>query len=141
MALLGFGGVISYESSTPGTYVEIAEIQSISGPSLARDSVETTHMKSPNHFRQFIPGLSDGGDLTFDISFEPTEVTHVDVTGLLSQLQELEVINYKLTWPDTALTEWIMPGFITGFEVDIPMDDKITASITIKVAGAPDFDA
>lgn len=120
--------------------VEIAEVTNIGGPGLARDTLEATHHKSPNMWREFIKGLKDGGEVSLDLNFLPFNSTHnASVsTGLLADFSDDTTIStFVLTFPDSGATSWTFPGIVTGFEPASPFDDKLTASVTIKVSGQP----
>jgi len=45
--------------------------------------------------------------------------------------------NFKLVFPDTAVTTWAFTALITGFEPEMPVKGKLKASITLKVTGQP----
>jgi hypothetical protein len=47
--------------------------------------------------------------------------------------------NFKIVWPDTGLTTWLLPTVITGFETSSDPADVLQASVTLKVAGPPTF--
>ncbi len=121
----GHGGVLTFAGFT-------SEIVGISGPSLARDSIDTTHHGTGNNFRTFIPGLVDPGELTIDCHFDPTETPGIDGNAAV----------LKITWPDTGSTKFqATEAFITGFDITDPIDDKMTASVTFKLSGSIDFAA
>jgi hypothetical protein len=89
-------------------------------------------------YREFIKDLKDGGDVTFDINYNPTDPTHNAATGLLSDFANNTTVDtWALQFPDVAATTWTFPGILTGFQAGAPHDGKLTASVTIKVAGKP----
>lgn len=118
-------------------FTTVAEVTNISGPGLSRDAVDVTSHDSPNKYREFIAGLKDAGEITFDINFIPTNATHSVASGVLKDFQDGTRRNYKLVFPDAGNTEWICPCIVTGFEPSEPIDDRLTASVTLKVAGSP----
>ncbi len=101
------------------------EIMDVSGPSYARDPVEVTHQGSVDA-KEFLPAdLYDGGEVTFDVNYNPDDAIPVD--------EPKEVIT--ITWPAGATV--VFTGFMTGFEPTGPLNDKMTASVTLKVDGVP----
>lgn len=133
-AVNAFGTTISKDG------VEVAEVTNIGGPGLARDTLEATHHKSPNMWREFIKGLKDGGEVSMDLNFMPFNSTHNAslANGLLADFSnDTTISNFVLTFPDSGATQWSFPGIVTGFEPSQPFDDKLTASVTIKVSGQP----
>ena len=140
MGIDAFGTLMSRgDSASPEVFTTIAEVVSISGPGLSRDAIEISNHSSPSQFKQFVAGMKDGGEITLEINYDPAGATHgASSGGLLYDLASgTAAVNYKLTFPDTAATEWILPGLVTGFEPGAPHDDKLSASVTIKVSGAP----
>ena len=126
------------DGGAPESFTTIAEVRSISGPTLTNDIIDITNMDSVGGVREFKAGLTDPGDLTFDINFQPTEGTHDDVTGTLSLLISKVTRNFRLVFPDGSRT-WQFGGIIVGHPVSFPIDDAITASVTLKITGLPDF--
>jgi predicted secreted protein len=134
-ALLGYGSVFQIVSdSSPDLYVELAEIKSITPPSISVDQVEVTHMQSPNRYREFISGLLDGGEASFEMNFIP---------GSTSDDRLFELLNLptgvsrrracRISYPNGVT--WSFEAEVTGYEPDIPFDDAMTATVTLKVSG------
>ncbi len=117
---IGFGTLISFASFS-------GELTEVGGPSLSRDTVDTTHMLSPDEWREFIAGLKDGGEVTLTVHFDPAEIPPIEsAKGTVT-----------ITWPDG--TPWSFDGIVTAYEPAAPVDDKMVASITIKVSGKVNF--
>lgn len=121
--------------STP-TFTDVANIMDITGPGISRNTIDVTSHDSPNGYREFLGGLRDGGEVTFDINFDPAEDTH---SQLITDLDAADPIDYRVEFPNGAT--WTISGILTGFEPGAPVDDKLTASVTIKVTGKPTFDS
>lgn len=106
-----------------GTTGFTAQIVDVSGPGLSRESIDVTHQETVDA-RAFTPAdLFDGGELSFDIHFNPDTDPPVDEVA--------ETIT--ITWPAGAT--WAFNGFMTGYEPAAPLDDKMTGSVTVKVNG------
>jgi len=134
-ALLGYGSVFQIVSdSSPDLYVELAEIKSITPPSVDVDTVEVTHMQSPNRYREYISGLQDGGEASFEMNFIP---------GSTSDDRLFELLNLgvgvsrrracRISYPNGVT--WSFNAEVTGYEPDVPFDDAMTATVTLKVTG------
>jgi len=134
-ALLGYGSQFEIVSdSSPDAYVPMAEIKSITPPSADVDQVEVTHMQSPNRYREFISGLIDGGEVSFEMNFIP---------GSTSDSRIFELLNLpvgasrrracRISFPNGRT--WFFDAEVTGYEPDVPFDDAMTATVTLKVSG------
>lgn len=131
-AISGFGTLIKRNAVT------VAEVYDIGGPGLSRDTIEVTHHQSPNRWKEFIKSLKDGGEVTFSINYKPTDTTHNVAAGVLGDFaNDTTVDTWSLVFPDSGATTWSFPGILTNFEPTEPIDDRLSADITIKVSGQP----
>ena len=130
------------DTALPGTYVTVAQVRNMSGPTMAADAIDVSHHGLSRMYRRKVQGFKDGGEVTLDLLFDPVEVTH-DLTtdGLLELFDTGVTHNFRITWPDVGATEWDFSGILTGYEPDAPFDDALTASVTIMVDDAPTFPA
>ncbi len=119
------------------TFTTIAEVTSISGPALVTDAVDTTSHDSPSNHREFIGGLKDAGEVTFDINYIPTNPTHDATGGLLADYVARTLRNFQLVFSDSGNTTWSFTAIVTGFESNEPVDAQLTASVTLRITGAP----
>jgi len=142
-AIIGLGTQLQIGDGQPSeAFTTIAEVLSVTAFSLSTDAVDVTNMDSPDKYKEFIPGLRDGGEISFDINYIFDEATHlVGDSGILKDFNDTETKkrNFKIIFPDTAVTTWEFTGIITGFTNNSPTDAAITASITIKVTSKPVF--
>lgn len=133
-----FGTTIGWDSAGGTSYTDIGQVSSITGPGLSRETIDVTTHDSASWWREFIKSLKDGGEVSFDIMYDPVLGTHDYSTGLLSDFADDDTVAaWRLVFPDAANTTWTFPGIITGAESSEAIDDVLKMSITIKVAGAP----
>ena len=125
------------DGATPEVFTTIAELLDVDGPELTADSVETTHQESPNGWREFMAGLKDGGEVSFDLNHNPDNATHDASTGLVAELKNGVTRNYRVEFPPPSSKAWVFPAFVTEFSPAGPLADRQTASVTLKVAGEP----
>lgn len=137
-AKIGYGTVLAYgDGATPDNFTPMGEPTNFGGPSFSADSIDATHMQSPNGWREFIMGLIDGGEIQFDCNYLPADATQNPITGALYIFKNRLIRNWKLTFPPSVGIAWTLPCGVTNFELDIPLDDKMGLSITLKVTGEP----
>lgn len=117
-------------SSGTETYTAIAEVNSISGPNKSRDTIDVTSLDSSGGYREFIGGFRDGGEVSLEMNFT------LDTYNTLNDDFEDEAShNYQIVFGDTGATTFQFAGYVTAIGSNVPMDDKVTASITIKISG------
>jgi hypothetical protein len=130
----GFGAVFAYLSTNPSTYTDLAEVLSVTPPSINVETVDVTHMGSDDGFREYIASLKDGGEVTVNLNYVEASAT------LLQTLVLAGVETWKITLPGSSTL--IFSGIPTAFAFDeVVIDDKITMSLTIKVTGKPVYAA
>ncbi len=119
---------------TGGSTGLIGNVISMSGPSQVRDSLDISTMDSTSKFREFISGMIDAGEVTFDVNYDGAAGgTANDLNTALTAATE----TWTIAFPDTST--WACSGFITGLGFADPFDDKITQSVTIKFTGVPTY--
>lgn len=126
-ATSGKGTLLKREGTT------IAEVRSISGPSMSAETIDVTNMDSGG-WREFITSLKDGGEVSFDCNFLPAAATHV---ALMQDFVDSVISEYSLVWTDSGTSTWTFDGLVTSFQPNAAIDDALTASVTIKMSGAP----
>lgn len=118
--------------------VTIAEVNDISGPGLSREDIEVTHQQSPGRWAEFIKGVLNAGEVSFDVNMIPTDTTQNYAAGMLGDFASHTAIDtWSIVFPNAGATTWSFPGFITKYEPKAPVKDKLGASVTIKVSGQP----
>ena len=119
MADIGTGTTITFSTGF------FAEIVDISGPEASRESVQVSHMGTTTAHIFLPTDLVDWGDLTVELLLDPQTKPPVNAVA--------ETVT--ITFPDSAATTWAFSGFMTGFDLGIPLEDRMTATATIKVTG------
>lgn len=135
-AMLGYGSVFEIEDdNSPGVYVAMLEVLSITPPSSVVDQIDVTHMQSDNRRREFISGLIDGGECSFDQNFIPGNASDVRLNALLAlPVGASRRRNCRVSFPNGVT--WSFAAELTGYEHSVPFDDKMTSTVTFKVTGA-----
>lgn len=126
------------DGATPEVFTKVARVKDIDGPSMSRDTIDTTHQLSTGGVKEFLASLMDGGEVTFTVGYNPSAATHDQTTGLLKFMGETTVRNWKLVFPVAAVTGFwglTFTAVVTKFAPKAPVAGELTADITLKVAG------
>ena len=133
------GKKTTFEKEDPvgsGTYVPVAEVKSLGGPSMSRDAVDATNFDSPDDYEEPIPGLKKGGEVSLVLNFRPEHVSQGATAGLLKDFQDGIVRNWRIEWPQFPNTPTLTyPGFLTGWEPSSAAKKLISVAVSIKVTG------
>jgi predicted secreted protein len=132
-----FGAELAWDSSGGSSYTAIAQVRSIKPPMVENDEIEVTTHDSTGGYREFIAApLKDGGEVEIELVWDPDAATHDATTGLLSGAVSADIATFRLTFPDGTI--WYFPGFVKTFEPGaLDTDNEMTATVTIRVSGAP----
>ncbi len=138
MATLGFGVVLKRgNAASPEVFTAIAELFNLSGPSLSMDTVQSTHTQSTGDYHEYLAGILEAGEVSAEVNFLPADATQTEAAGILLDMKNRTLRNWEIIWTDSAPTTWTFAAFCTGFEPSAPIDDRMTASITLKLSGDP----
>jgi len=136
-----FTGVsVTLATEIASVYTVIAQVRDIAGPNQSTDTIETTSRDNANLYKSYLAGMRDGGEVTFDLVYDPDLATHsaASAGGLVKLLQDGTLNNFRLSFPDAApATTVTFAGIVTNFAPKAPMNDAFTADVTIKVSGRP----
>lgn len=135
--LAAFGTLFKMgDGATSEAFTTIAEVTNISGPKLALDMIEITNHSSPSAWREYVASFLDMGEITLELNFIPTNATHqLSASGLAYHMVNRTKKNFQLVFPDTGSTTWSFSGYVSGFEINAPVDDKLGGSVTIRPTG------
>lgn len=130
-ASIGYGTTFGIaDDNSPDNYITVAEVFDITPPSQKIDQIDATHSESPDRFREFIQGLIDAGETSFDMNFVPGSASDI----LIQSLRDGSSRSCRITFPNAAT--WTFTGVLTGYEPKVPTADKMTATVTFKVSGS-----
>jgi hypothetical protein len=139
-AIIGFGVKLSRgDGASPEVFTEVAEIIDLTTPSMTKDQVEATHTNSPDGFREYIPGLKDGGEFTASMNYVPGNATQGNASGgLLNDfINDTASRNWRITFPGSPAMTWTFKGTPISYMINTPLDDRATIDVSFKVGGAP----
>lgn len=133
------------DGNSPENFVSVLGIKSITGPNMQRATHDVTTMDSGT-FREFIGGLVDAGEISFEANFLPRDTTQNQETGgFMAEFDKSSCDsrgNWRITLPECAGESdgyWEFEGIVTGQQVQMPMDDLMSFSGTIKISGRPNL--
>src|SRR5688500_8363804 len=117
---------------SPPAWVTVAEVKSVTPPSLSRDAVEATHTESTEAWREFIAGLKDAGEVSAELNLVPDS----DSMDLLlatfdsDELQQARILfaDGLQTGPAPTCSRFTMSCIITGLPLEAPIDGVMAAT-------------
>lgn len=130
-ASIGYGTKYEIFDPTAEEFVEVAEVFNVTPGEATADRIDATHYQSPDRRREYISGLIDSGEASIELNWVPGSDTDVLLRDLFTSGAKVE---HRVTFPnDVTLT---YEASIIGYSKAIPVDDRMTATITVAVSGA-----
>ena len=138
-ATIGLGTIFKYRTSaigvTPKVFAALGEAVSVQPPQPTRETVDVTHLTSPDGTREFIGTLRDGGEASVTLNF--TDAAYEIASDLLleDELQEFQVL-----YSNGGLEAFA--GIVTGKPSEpVEVDSVRRFTLSIKVSGLPTYTA
>ncbi len=130
-ARIGYGTMYAIKATSAATmFTEIAEVTAVTPGAASADRIDATHMLSPGRRREYVAGLIDNGEASFEINWIPGNATDELLRALM---KSGETTPHKITFNNGVTVTF--DGALTGYEKDTPVDDRMTATITVAVSG------
>lgn len=143
----GLGALLQKgDGASPENFITVLGIKSITGPDISRDTHDTTDMNQSDTYRRFIGGLVDAGEVGFEANWLPREETQgQEDGGLLAEYDKTScdsLSNWRIVTPscpgeDTVSVDFA--GILSGTSFQLPLDDLMAFTGSIKVSGRPDI--
>jgi predicted secreted protein len=130
-AISGVGAVFNRSDlATAPVFTALAEVNSITGPSMSRETIDVTSLDSTGGYREFIPGFRDAGDVQLNMNYSKAGY------DLMKADFESNVLGqYQIVLPDADTTTLAFSALVTELPLEIPTDDKVTMNVTLKITG------
>ena len=133
-SVVGFGSQIAYATITSGnagSYTMVAQTQDISSPEMEVGDVKTTNNSSPNNSHEYRPGLTEPGEVEFDVVYFKTG--HQTLLGMCGNGI---IYAWQETFSDTPASICTFPGYVKSSKVEGKTeDDALKGKLKIKLTG------
>jgi len=132
------GMVVQFGTTTgTATTATLTNVTNISGLDSDVSEIDVTSHDSSGKYREFVSSFIDAGEVQFDLNFNPNEVTHRATTGGILWLRDQGIVApFKLKFPGTPAHSVSFMGFVKSAPLDLPFDDKQSATVTVRVTGS-----
>jgi predicted secreted protein len=112
-------------------FTAIGDVVSINGPNETRETIDVTDLDSTG--REFKAALKDGGELTFETNYRPTNTQHIQ---LETDYDSGVLRNFQLVFSDTGNRTYSFAALITNLSPVVQAAEVLRRSITLKLSGA-----
>lgn len=123
-------GIFMSDLASPEVYTEIAQVVSISGPDGSAAEIDVTALDSAA--KEWLMGLPDEGSVTIETIHDPANAQH---EALRAARADQSIQNFQIKLTDSPQTVYSMSCYITGFSMNLGVDDAVKASYTLRITG------
>jgi len=117
-------------ADSPEVFTLVPGVIDLGGPNRSRDLIDVTSMDSADYYREFIVGLKDGGAISGELNYKPSETQH---NGMNTDFEDDVLRNWQLEFRDG--TVFSFSAYVESFEVTSPIDAQLKASFSLKITG------
>jgi hypothetical protein len=111
----------------------ISEVLDISGPEQKAEKDDVTNQSSPNFYKEWIPTLLDGGDVSFSCNLIPGDSAQI---GLLTAMQARTLESFTLTPPvPYDSNEYAWDAYVTDWDIKTPYAKAASLNVKLAVTG------
>ncbi len=114
---------------------EVLQVIESNGDGINVNQAETTHLKSPGRWREFVPGFKDAQTATIQINY--TEASYKTLLNVVPQGNITPPAWGRYIWvfeyPDEGWDAQV--GFIQNLGKPRLADDRIVVDVTVKFSG------
>jgi len=127
--LLQYG---AYASTT--TFTTVPEVTKLSGPTIKFDLLDATSHDSTGYFREWVPGLADGDNISADMHWKPSNTVHKE---LRTDSYARNLGAFQVVFPDTTDNTVTGGTYVASIAPKADIGTLLEASLTLKTTGQP----
>lgn len=117
--------------ASPEVFSVVGEVAGFDGPGGESSEIKTTHLLSAA--QEYLIGLPDEGDLSFDCNLAPADAAQV---GCRQDRVSQVARNFKIIFTDVSSTTMSFTAFVKGFRVTGQTDDAVRVKVSLRITGA-----
>lgn len=121
-------------TASPQVYEQIGQVVSISGPDGSVPEVDVTHLSSTG--KEYIGGLADFGNVSLEVIYDQ-KTTSTKHAAIYTDFTAQTVDTYQIRLSDSPQTTITFDAYPSQYSLNLAVDDKVGATISLKVSGAP----
>lgn len=136
----GIGMTLQVASDTsPVTWATVGNVTQLSAGGVTVNVQDTTHLGSPDMYRERVPGLKTAEDWTGTVQFDPEDPTLDSSTGMRKFLEDRTLETFRVNM-DAVFTGFgiEVDAYVTTLgNIEITPEGLATQSFTLTVKGKP----
>jgi len=118
--------------ASPQVYTTVAEVLSISGPSLSAEEIEVSSLSSPGGFKEYVSGLRDAGTVDLSVNWIKSNTQQTSMRDLVSTGATTA---YRIVFSDSPNTVAEFDGIVLTFTMSADPGSQIRAELSVRITG------
>jgi hypothetical protein len=114
-------------------YAKIGEVTSITSPGITRETIDATHLESPEDFREFIAGLLDTDPATVNFNYVASAADPLFTAMITGKC------DCRITYPNGVKMDF--SGIAQSWKPGDPSTSTMVGAFTVKPSGKPSLTA
>ncbi len=107
--------------------------KNITGPGFSLETIDVTHHTSGSAYREVVPSFKSGGEVSFDLVYDPADAEH---EGLLTDFESRVLRRFQMVLPDAGGMTYEFNAYVSGAEVQAPIDNALMLNVKLSITGA-----
>lgn len=133
----GFKLQLGTTTGDGGSFTTVAGVKDISGPSITFDIIDITNQDSSDGFEEIMPSLAHGGEVDFDVIYDPANVTQGQVSGLIYLANNKIKRGWRVLLADVHNSYWSFDAYVVSVQWKGPIANVETLTIKLRITGKP----
>jgi hypothetical protein len=125
--------------ASPEVFATVANVTTMSVGGVTLNTIDATHLASPNFYQEFIAGLKAADEWTFTLQWDPSDPTQSGTSGLRKKLEDRVLVTFRANTASIGLPISLeADGFVSQLgNIEISPEAIMTQQCTIRPSGAP----
>jgi len=125
------------DGDSPPQFVTVGNVVSLEAGGRTLNTIDATHLASPDFYQEFIPGLKSSQAWTGTVQWDASDPTLDDSTGLAQRLEDRELTTLRIDFTDIGVNvAFEADGFITELgNLSIAAESIMTQSFGFQPSG------
>lgn len=119
-------------------FTTVGRIRNFNGPPLSQDQIDITDLGNTTGYAEYLPGLKDAGEPTYEITWDPADAQHAAMLSVDFETQVLR--NFQCFWANSGV-KWAFSAYVAKFSPKGDPKTALTAALTLRISGAINYNA